>query len=539
MEQRVSEVEVVTVFIDSPQSEESMDGPQSQEAKDSTLQSQKTLTPQQQELEMLLQCVERRQSRSQDNWSADQIEPKLQTSICSKNNEKPSIYLIGSLPPEFIRKNHFYSSDRDDSKWGYVTFMTKWLGLNVNSYIRYLKQSEDLAWSYYDCQFQNFFNDYKYFDDNVRQFMDKCLLWIQWSAQKQEQKQYFLEYLIAHSCFLVFSIILFQNIRNGQEILNDTRANNISHTDLRSRHFSTLYQEIMKDQIRTKLSMLRLENQIPWFAVEAVFRNSNLSKHFGDTSIERLAISCFDNLYPRANKSKVKGGSFPSRGFKHLLHIFHWTRTPKRKWLVMDTKSKQIQTAKNFLEFYLPNATNLQESATSVKRLDGGSIDVTYSNNRLWALMQITPLHIFSYSDDIFTILLNFEQRYLECGLSVTSYLACMKSLLQTKADVKLLQKSSILQNTLKGEQDILTFVHNMPIVLVENLNDCMPDDLNSLSEKVIKHHEGSVSRAYSEIKSQFFPNKWVIISIIGAIILFVLTIIQTVYNVRRYYKSP
>jgi Plant protein of unknown function len=70
----------------------------------------------------------------------------------------------------------------------------------------------------------------------------------------------------------------------------------------------------MKDQTQTKLSMLHLENQIPWFVVEAVFRNSNLSNLFGDTSIERLVISCFDSLYPRANKSKVKGGSFTSGG---------------------------------------------------------------------------------------------------------------------------------------------------------------------------------------------------------------------------------
>jgi hypothetical protein len=114
--------------------------------------------------------------------------------------------------------------------------MIKWLGLDINSYIRYLKENEDLAWSYYDDQFLKFFNDYQYVIDNVPEFMG----WSEWSTHEPERKQYFLEYLIAHSCFLVFSIILFQNVRNGKEILKDTRANNISHT------------EIMKDQIRTK-----------------------------------------------------------------------------------------------------------------------------------------------------------------------------------------------------------------------------------------------------------------------------------------------
>jgi Plant protein of unknown function len=256
--------------------------------------------------------------------------------------------------------------------------------------------------------------------------------------------------------------------------------------------------------------MLRLENHIPWFAVEAVFTNSHLSKLLGDTSIKCLAIACFDNLYPRANKSRAPDGSFPSEGFKHLLHIFHWTREPTREWLIKDTKSEQVQTAKKFADFYTPNATNLLGSATatSIKMLDTGSIDVAYYNKRIRGLMQITPLHIFPYSREIFRNLLNFEQRYLKCGLPVTAYLVCMKSLLQTKADVELLHKNGIVQNTFKGEKDILTFVHDMTTICVNKLNACVPDDLCSLSKEVIDHHYRSVSKAYSELKSQFFPNR-------------------------------
>jgi Plant protein of unknown function len=507
MEQGVSEVEeAVTISIDS-------------------LQSQEPLTPQ--KIKMLLKSIE----CLQDDWSFQQIEPIVQTSTGSKHNEKPSIYPIGRFSSGFIRKNHFHSKDRDISKWGYVKFMTNWLRLDVKSYLRNLK--EDLAWSYYGDQFHKFFNDYKYCDDNVPHFEG----WSEWSTHEQERKQYFLEYLTSHSCFLIFSIILLQNIRNGTEILNDT-----SPTDLRSRHFSTLCQEIMQNQIKTKLSMLRLENQIPWFAVKAVFTNSNLSEFFDDTNIERLAISCFDEFYPRANKSKVQGESFPSEGFKHLLHIFHWTRAPEREWLVMDTKTKQVQTAKRFADFYIPNATNLLGSATSIKRLDTGAIDVAYSNSRISGQMEITPMYIFQYSREIFKNLLNFEQRYLECGLPVTAYLACMKNLLQTNADVELLHKNGIVQNTFKGEKDILDFVHYMTTILVNELNACVPSDLSNLSKEVNDHHEKIISRAYSELKTQFCPNRWLIFTIIGAIIsiiLFVLTFMQTIYTALGYYKSP
>ena len=140
----------------------------------------------------------------------------------------------------------------------------------------------------------------------------------------------------------------------------------------------------MKDQIKTKIDMLRIRNQIPWFVVEAVFTNSSLSELFG-TRIDRLAMSCFDDLYPRVNKSKVKGGNLPSGGFKHLLHIFHWTRTPEEegRWLVHTKPEQEQQPAKRFAEFYIPNAMNLLESATSFKRLDSSSIDVDFIGHAL------------------------------------------------------------------------------------------------------------------------------------------------------------
>jgi Plant protein of unknown function len=430
------------------------------------------------------------------------------------NKERPSIYWTGSHPDRFhigvLLLKSSGNRANQDHMWEYVAFMTKWLGLDVKSYLKYMKDKEGLVRSYYHYggeQYQKYF----VFREGIN----------------------LLESLLVASCFLVTAIILLQKIRNGIEILKGTRDDNSDPVDERPLQFSILHQRIMNDQIKTKIDMLRFRNQIPWFAVEAVFTNSNLSKFFTGTRIDRLAMSCFDDLYPKVNKSKVQSDSFPSGGFKHLLHMFYWTRTPDGKWPV---HSKQ--TAKRFAEFYIPNATNLLGSATNFKRLEGSSIDVIYTKKGLSALMQITPLHIFPYSHEIFRHLLNFEQRCLIYGLPVTAHLACMKSLLQTKEDVKLLQKDGIVQNTLKGEEDVLAFLHDMGPFLVDEIRACIPDDLNTLSENVIEHHGSSASIAYSEFKSQFFPNRWIIISIIAAITLFVLTFIQTIYSALAYYKG-
>jgi Plant protein of unknown function len=63
----------------------------------------------------------------------------------------------------------------------------------------------------------------------------------------------------------------------------------------------------------------------------------------------------------------------------------------------------------------------------------------------------------------------------LECGLPVTVHVACMNSLLQNKADVKLLQTNgTIVQNTFKGEQDVLKFVkYHMTSSVLDQPNTC------------------------------------------------------------------
>lgn len=456
-----------------------------------------------------------------DEQFADLTKLKPALAALDTSKDKPSIYWTGSHPERFpvgilLLKSSGNVAEKDHM-WEYVAFMTRWLGLDVTLFLRYMKEREDLVKSYYHYGGEDYQRYFVFRESNALQ-----------------------ESLLIAGCFLATAILLLQKVRNGAEILRGSRGNNSDPADQRSLQFSILYQRIMKDQIKTKIDMLRIRNQIPWFVVEAVFAHSSLSELFGGTRIDRLAMSCFDDLYPRVNKSKVKGGNLPSGGFKHLLHIFHWTRTPEEegRWLVHTKPEQEQQPAKRFAEFYIPNAMNLLESATSFKRLDSSSIDVEYSNKRISALMQLTPLHLFPYSNEIFHQLLNFEQRYPAYGLPVTAHFACMKSLLQTKADVKLLQKNGIVQNTMKGEEDVLSFLHDVGHFLVDEVRACIPDDLDSLSEKVIEHHERDVSIAYSEFKSQFCPNRWVIISVLAAITLFVLTFIQTVYSALAYYKG-
>lgn len=94
-------------------------------------------------------------------------------------------------------------------------------------------------------------------------------------------------------------------------------------------------------------------------------------------------------------------GTLPPGGFKHLLHMFPWCRTPKGKL--------SLQSIKKVGDFYTPSATDLQLSATVFEKHAG--IHVSYCDKRLYGMMQIALWHILA-----------FEWCYMDCGFPVTVY---------------------------------------------------------------------------------------------------------------------
>jgi Plant protein of unknown function len=419
-----------------------------------------------------------------------------------------TIYPSDDLPEKFDIGVHLYGCARKDPTWEYVAFMSQWLGFDLKLYLEDMKEKEDLA---------------------RRCYMETD----RWHLVSDSNC--FLESLMVGSCFLGFAIVLFQKDHEiGIETLKGTDY--ISDKDLRSKQFKILYRKIMNPPTRTKLDMLNLGNQIPWFAVEAVFTRSNLHRVYSDKySIEKLAMSCFDDLFPRVNKFKVQNGALPIDGFEHLLHIFYWTRTPENNRWEPDDRTHQRLPLKRFGMLYIPSATELLGSATVIGKLTSGFCDAEYSTRRISALMQIAPLDLFPYSHEIFSTLLKFEQHY-RGELTLTVYIACMKGLLQTKEDVKLLQKNGIVRNTLKDEKEVLDFVQHFWKYLLE-VDAAIPFSFIRFSDEVNEHHEKGLARCYAGFKSHFCPSRWVMISIIAGITLFALTVIQSLYTVLGYYK--
>ncbi|XP_078153668.1 UPF0481 protein At3g47200-like [Carex rostrata] len=278
--------------------------------------------------------------------------------------------------------------------------------------------------------------------------------------------------------------------------------------------------------------MLTMDNQIPLIVLDAVYTNSNLREL--NTPIHELAISCFKSIYPGVHESKLHSTDHPEYGFQHLLHIFHWSRTPKEKfhkihgWFPMKMDS-----------FYIPSATGLQLSATVFEKHAASGIDVSFYKAMLSGVMQLPNRSHFQYKDEIYKQLLAFERHYgMVCGFSVTAHIACILCLAKSEEDVKLLRDEHIIPR-IEGKKDVLSYLERYKTDVFSSAIP-MSVDLFYLMSDVTSHHDENPDRKkyYVDFKKRYCSSPWIIISVVGGIILFILTFIQTIYSALSYNKE-
>ncbi|KAJ3693786.1 hypothetical protein LUZ60_009266 [Juncus effusus] len=428
-------------------------------------------------------------------------------------------------------------------KWICVKYLIEYFSLNFSNCLTQIELEKERISKYYAENMLTVYNSNDTFKELF--FLDSCFIW-------------FFIYIVGYK-------YLYPTKNEGT---NSTKL--ISLQNIVDQHLLS-YITCKENQI--KMELLMLGNQIPWFLIEVI--NNNVV----NIDILHSTPICFESIYPGIGTMSMDAYPFRNESFQHLLHVFHCSLVSKRKYskhwayqifrvfglpgllkaaimklksaITMlisasfisskenlispptnsdDKKDESIDLLKFETSLCVPNAVELHESSTSFKRLRG-SFDIIFHRKSTWpsATMQISPLHIFDYSSTIFKHLIKFEQKYQRCGFHVTGYMTRIARLLQTKEDVNLLRKNNILPNTMTNDEQILEFVQEMR---VETRGARVPHDLKEFYRKVTKHHGGKLNRAYGGFKNHFCPSPWITFSFLGGFIIFIITIVKTIYDI-------
>ncbi|KAF3777061.1 hypothetical protein EJ110_NYTH46883 [Nymphaea thermarum] len=100
-----------------------------------------------------------------------------------------------------------------------------------------------------------------------------------------------------------------------------------------------------------------------------------------------------------------------------------------------------------------------------------------------------------------------------------------MDSLIDTAEDMSLLCSQGIMKNFLGSDEDAANVFNK----LGDGIMNCLDDELDKQLQSYVAS-DWNAARAY--LKRNYFHNPWSILSLLAAIILLVLTFIQTVFSV-------
>ena len=262
------------------------------------------------------------------------------------------------------------------------------------------------------------------------------------------------------------------------------------------------------------IDLLLLENQLPFFFIEELFRRLT-----GNTSDPVSLIESIFHLFKEFNVLHIKPSDLKIEieHFTDLLRTFYlppYRPLPKRG-------RKRIKL--------LYTATQLHEAEVKIEVSSSRCI-LDFEFDSQTGLLQIPRLELKHVTEILVRNVLALEQtRYVGNGY-VTDYFLMMSSLVQSEEDLDLLRKLNIV-NTGEETQELIFFQDICKGMKLEDMNH----DYILIFKKLKKFHNRprNLMRMWKKpLKRDYFGNPWVTASTIAAIILLVLTFIQTVCSV-------
>ncbi|KAJ3683589.1 hypothetical protein LUZ60_013816 [Juncus effusus] len=177
----------------------------------------------------------------------------------------------------------------------------------------------------------------------------------------------------------------------------------------------------------------------------------------------------------------------------------------------------------------IPSAIDLYEAGLNFEEKDDeeckNMFDITFENG----VLQIPTLEIDSEKMSLITNLLCHENNNLYNENTVASYVYLMDSLINTKADIALLQKFGIINNKLASDDVAAAFINS----LGEHCSHSKYDNFYApVIADVLDFTKPRWRRNWTSLRHNYFTSPWTGISLIAGIFLLFLSCVQTYYAV-------
>jgi hypothetical protein len=292
-----------------------------------------------------------------------------------------------------------------------------------------------------------------------------------------------------------------------------------------------------------------LENQVPWIVLEQLFKVT-VGRYEWKTLIQLVMEFFGHNFLSSLPPLTVHS----CKDIKHILDLL-------RKWLVSSigedqkestSTQKHIPSATHLIEAgikfrkgpsqsmvdkkfngeestipwkLMPSATHLKEAGIKFRKSTSKSIlDIKFADG----VLEIPSLLIQDTTETLFRNLISYEQCYPGCETRFTSYAVLLDNLINTTKDLEILCDKEIIRNWMDPEAATIFFNKLYNNTAVGEF--CYAN----LCEQVHSHCRRQWPRWRALLVHNYFNTPWSVLSTLAALILLILTLLQTFYTIKK-----
>ncbi|KAI8556893.1 hypothetical protein RHMOL_Rhmol05G0291600 [Rhododendron molle] len=303
-----------------------------------------------------------------------------------------------------------------------------------------------------------------------------------------------------------------------------------------------------------QLDLLLLENQIPFFVLERLFRLTVDQIQIGTNCPRKFSLADYVSFYfqnlmtPEGNSTNktfgspydwvlwVSGNQMVNSkqevcGYANYLHILH---------KIHEDYHPRDQAEKKVRNELMPPASELDYAG--IKFVPGTGDDLfefkfTEPKGLLWwcrrAHFEIPALGIYDPTESFLRNLIAFEQCLPGVSQHFTSYAFLMDMLVNADKDVQVLEKARVVHNYLGASEEAADLFNKLckEAALGEFL---FADPCN----KAAKYSKRCWPKNMADLKRTYFASPWTFIAFCLAFIVFGITVTQFVFSFPLYKRG-
>ena len=262
--------------------------------------------------------------------------------------------------------------------------------------------------------------------------------------------------------------------------------------------------------------LILLENQLPFFVLEKLFNVALKHDPQYSSLLFQVITFVYFQFYNTQNIAPKR--DFKIKHFLDLLRTF-WLPHPYQNL----PKGNRTAAVK-----HLYTATQLHEAGLVFKPVSSRSclFDIKFRKG----VLEMPPLTLDNSSESLYRNLLALEQCHYPNEAYITDYFILLGFLISTSKDVNLLVRKGVVVNLLANKDAAKTLVNNLVTnIIYADMNNVYSEACNGLKAFYDKPwHSWKAT-----LRREYFSTPWRIVSTIAAVILLVLTLLQTAYTMK------